>query len=67
MADRMDQVVVAAVRQGFQVWQTRRGAWVFRRGLVTVTLKATPQSGREWVQALRALRGAGLDFPEAGE
>lgn len=63
MADRMDQLVAAAVRQGFQVWQTRRGGWVFRKGIVNVTAAHTPQEGREWITLIGALRGAGLDFP----
>jgi len=62
--DRMDQILAAAVRQGFKVWQGRYGAWYFKRGIVTVTFARTPQSGREWVGFLNTLRGAGLEFPE---
>ena len=67
MADRMDQLIAAAVRQGFKVWQTERGVWYFRRDPITVTSARTPRSGREWVQLIGALRGAGLDFPPSGE
>lgn len=63
MNDRMDQLVAAAVRQHFQVWQNERGVWFFRRAEITVTAKQTPESGREWVSLINTLKGAGLDFP----
>ncbi|GHE32026.1 hypothetical protein GCM10017673_38500 [Streptosporangium violaceochromogenes] len=63
MADRMDRLIAAAVRQGFKVWQNGRGVWFFRRGLVTVTAAHTPTEGNEWVTLIGALRGAGLTFP----
>lgn len=65
--DRMDILVAAAVRQGFRVWQTRTGAWVFQTGGTTVSHRETPRSGREWVTLLGSLRGAGLVFPEEEE
>ena len=61
--DRMDELVTAAVRQGFIVRQTKRGAWMFRRGTVTVTVVATPERARDWIALIGALRGAGLVFP----
>lgn len=61
--DRMDQLIAAAVRQGFATWQTRRGVWFFRKGTITITCKETPRSPSEWVALIGALRGAGLNFP----
>lgn len=63
MADRMDQLIAAAVRQGFKVWQNERGVWFFRKEPITVTYACTPREAREWVTLIGALRGAGLDFP----
>lgn len=63
MSNRMDQLTAAAVRQGFMCWQNERGVWFFRKGVITVTAKRTPETGREWIQLIGALRGAGLDFP----
>ncbi len=63
MADRMDQLIALAVRQGFRVWQTKTGGWVFRRGIVTVTARRLPETGAEWMDLVRALRGAGLNIP----
>lgn len=62
--DRMDELIAAAVRQGFTVRQTKRGAWVFYRGTVTVTAAATPEKARDWITLIGALRGAGLVFPQ---
>jgi hypothetical protein len=59
----MDQLIAAAVRQGFKVWQNEHGVWFFRRGPITVTTSHTPHTGREWMRLIGALRGAGLDFP----
>lgn len=63
VADRMDQLITAAVRQHFQVWQNERGVWLFRRGSITITAKRTPESPREWITLINTLKGAGLDFP----
>ena len=63
MADRMDQIIAAAVRQGFKVWQNERGVWFFRRAPITVTYAGTPQDAREWMRLINSLKGAGLDFP----
>lgn len=63
MADRMDQVVAAAVRQGFAVRQTRNGTWIFYKGITTLIFQHTPRSPREWMWMINALRGAGLRLP----
>lgn len=60
----MDQLIAAAVRQGFKVWQTKTGAWVFVRGSLSVVEKTTPHTAVQWVRLIGALRGAGLVFPE---
>lgn len=65
MADRMDQLVTAAERQGFTVRQTAKGAWVFTKETLTVTEARTPIRAVAWVRLIGALRGAGLVFPEA--
>lgn len=64
MADRMDQLIAAAVRQGFKVWQTKRGAWVFARGSLSVIEASTPSTAVQWVRLIAALRALGLVFPE---
>lgn len=63
MTDRMDQIITAAVRQGFAVRQTRTGTWVFARGISTLIFARTPRTPREWMHLVNALRGAGLRFP----
>lgn len=63
-SDRMDILVAAAVRQGFQVWQTKRGSWMFRKGAMTISHRETPRTAPEWVGLIGSLRGAGLHFPE---
>lgn len=60
----MDQLIAAAVRQGFRVWQTRTGAWVFAKGSLSVIEARTPVTAVEWVRLVAALRGLGLVFPE---
>ena len=60
----MDQLIAAAVRQGFKVWQTKRGSWVFANGTLTVIEDATPTTAVRWVRLIAALRGLGLVFPE---
>ncbi|GAT07683.1 hypothetical protein H7I77_09965 [Mycolicibacterium novocastrense] len=67
MADRMDQLVAAAVRQGFKVWQTKRGAWVFAKGSLSVIEASTPTRAVQWVRLIGALRGVGLVFPEENQ
>lgn len=64
MPDRMDQLIAASVRQGFTVWQTKRGAWVFAKGSLTVTEARSPSTAVQWVRLIGALRGVGLVFPE---
>lgn len=67
MTDRMDQIIVAAARQGFAVRQTRTGTWVFARGIETLILTRTPGTPREWMRFVNSLRGAGLHFPDERE
>lgn len=67
MNDRMDQIIAAAVRQGFTCRQTATGMWIFFKGITTMTFTRTPANGREWMEMIRALRGAGLHFPDEGE
>ncbi len=67
MTDRMDQVVAAAVRQGFTVRQTRNGTWIFYKGITTLIFQHTPRTTREWMWMINALRGAGLRFPHERE
>lgn len=63
MTDEMDRIVGEAVRQGFLVWQTRKGAWIFRRGNLHVILRETPRTVAEWQAALSDLTRAGLLWP----
>lgn len=63
MTDRMDQIITAAVRQGFSARQTRTGTWVFSKGITTLVFQHTPRTSREWMWMINALRGAGLRFP----
>jgi hypothetical protein len=63
MGDRMDQLVTAAVRQGWKCWQTERGVWVFSKSGITLTATRTPETAGEWMRLVNALRGAGLTFP----
>lgn len=64
MNDRMDQVVTAAVRQGFAVRQTAKGTWIFFKGNVTLTFRHSPSTSRQWIELIGTLRAAGLRFPE---
>lgn len=61
--DRMDQLAAEAIRQGFKVWQTRRGGWVFQKGTIVVTETSTPTTAAQWMRLITTLRGAGLVFP----
>ncbi|MFC4335195.1 hypothetical protein [Salininema proteolyticum] len=61
----MDQLITAAVRQGFAVRQTERGAWVWVKDFQTLITKRTPRTPREWMYLVNALRGMGLEFPES--
>lgn len=63
MTDWMDQLITAAVRQGFYVRQTRNGSWIFGKGIATLTFERTPRTPREWMQMVNALRAFGLRFP----
>lgn len=63
MSDRMDQLIAAAVRQGFWVRQTRTGTWLFGKGITTMIFARTPRTPQEWMRMLNTLRGAGLRFP----
>ncbi len=63
MGDRMDEIVAAAVRQGFTARQTKKGTWIFWRGNITLTFRHTPRTSREWLEMIQTLRGAGLVFP----
>lgn len=66
MPDRMDQLITAAVRQGFAVKQTRTGTWIFAKGITTMIFQCTPRNSVEWMRMIRTLRGAGLRFPDRG-
>jgi len=59
----MDQLITAAVRQGFAVRQTRNGTWIFARNITTLVFECTPRNSKEWMQMINTLRGAGLRFP----
>ncbi len=63
MTDRMDQIITAAVRQGFSVRQTRTGTWMFAKGNTTLIFQHTPSNAYEWMRMINTLRGAGLRFP----
>lgn len=67
MTDRMDQIITAAVRQGFNVRQTRTGTWVFSKGITTLIFQHTPCTTREWVWMINTLRGAGLRLTRDSE
>jgi hypothetical protein len=62
MADRIDLIIEAAERQGFEVAQTRSGSWVFRKGGRTA-VHPHPATPHEWLQFLAVLRQAGLVYP----
>lgn len=62
MADRMNQIIEAAEQQGFEVRQTARATWIFRKGTVTVTHRM-PGNAVEWLRFIALLRTAGLVFP----
>lgn len=62
MADRIDQIIEAAERQGFEVNQTPGGSWVFRKGGRTV-VHPHPATAHEWLQFLTVLHEAGLVYP----
>lgn len=65
MPDRMDALIVAAVKQGFKVTQTRTGTWIFSKGIQTLIFRHSPRTPREWMYMINTLRGAGLRFPES--
>jgi hypothetical protein len=67
MTDRMDQIITAAVRQGFNVRQTRTGTWMFSKGIATMIFECTPRTSHEWMRMINTLRGAGLRFPRKSE
>lgn len=62
MTDRMDQLIRALTHLGWEVRQTRTGAWRFRKGTITVTAARTPETADEWMALLDTLRGAELGF-----
>lgn len=64
MSHRMDQLITAAVRQGFLVKQTRTGTWLFSKGIATMIFECTPRNSVEWMKMIGTLRGAGLRFPD---
>jgi hypothetical protein len=59
----MDQLITAAVRQGFAVRQTRNGTWIFAKASTTMIFETTPRNSAEWMRMINTLRGAGLRFP----
>lgn len=61
---RMDQLIAAAVRQGYQVCQDENGKWSFRRAGVAIFFDETPTTAMELLTMLNTLRGNGLVFPE---
>jgi hypothetical protein len=63
VGDRMDRLVTEAVRQGFRVWQTPKGSWMFRTGNITVHCAHTPQHWRAWQRLMFDLIKAGLEWP----
>lgn len=62
-SNRMNQLIAAAVRQGFAVRQTRTGTWIFAKGITTMIFDHTPRTPGEWMKMVNTLRGAGLRFP----
>jgi hypothetical protein len=62
--DRMDQLIAAAVRQGWTVSQRKTGTWVFIRtqGNVTSNVSARVDKARDLVDLVNALRGYGLEI-----
>ncbi|MFY7069035.1 hypothetical protein ACOQFV_24525 [Nocardiopsis changdeensis] len=60
----MDQLIAAAVRQGYQVCQDENGRWSFRRAGVAIFFDETPVTAMELLVMLNTLRGNGLIFPE---
>lgn len=59
----MEQLVSAALCQGFTVRRGKRGAWVFAKGSLTVTEVGTPSTAAQWARLAGALRGVGLVLP----
>jgi hypothetical protein len=59
---RMDQLIAAAVRQGWTVSQRKTGTWVFTRtqGNVTSNVSARVDGAKDLVDLVIALRGYGL-------
>jgi hypothetical protein len=62
MTDRMDQIVEAAEQQGFEVRQTAKATWIFRKGPNTV-IQPQPANAAEWLSFIAALRELSLVFP----
>lgn len=62
-ADEVRRIVRAAESQGFDVTQTTRGHYLFRKeGVFICDLSGTPGSGRELLNKLARLRKAGLRY-----
>ena len=62
MTDRLDQIIEAAERQGFEVRQTVGATWLFRKEGHTV-VQRRPTTGAGWLRLIADLRAAGLVFP----
>lgn len=67
MSNWMAQLIEAAKRQDWSVYQTKAGTWYFHKGIITVQFQHTPETAREWMHLVNALKGAGLDFPDDGK
>jgi hypothetical protein len=63
VGDRMDRLVAAAVRQGWVVWQTDRGGWMFRAGNITVHCPHAPTALGQWQRLMLDLIRVGLVWP----
>jgi len=58
----MDELIVEAVRQGWRVMQTKRGTWVFSKGILSATF-VTPTTPGQWASVISQLMKVGLDWP----
>ncbi|KUN35706.1 hypothetical protein AQJ30_23720 [Streptomyces longwoodensis] len=66
MANRMEVLLAALDRQGFESRQSLQGSWFFSRNGTMITIGHEPDGTGEWIDLISALRGAGLVFPDEG-
>ncbi|WP_329405435.1 hypothetical protein OG563_26605 [Nocardia vinacea] len=60
----MDDLIVAAARQGFNVYQRPNdGRWVMRREGIYVVVGETPEGLKALTEFFAALRAAGMRLP----